>query len=65
MKTGRREVGVRSKTGNNSSTASVRVRSDTGRYGCDTIVVVFVLSRRDFTSSHLPFVPGAISVKTF
>ena len=65
MKTGKREVGVRPKTGNNSSTAPVRVRSNTERYGCDTIVVVFVLSRRDFTSSHLPFISGGIGVKTF
>lgn len=55
---------MRSKTGNNSSTAPVHVRSTTGRYGCETIVVGFVLSRRDFTSSRLPFVPGTISVKT-
>lgn len=55
-KTRRREVGVRSKTGYNSSTTPEHLRTTSGQNGCDTIVIVIVYPWGIFIFFRSPFV---------
>ena len=58
VKTRRRGGGERSKTGYNSSTAPEHLRTTSGRYGCDTIVIVIVYPWGNFIFFRSSFVRG-------